>query len=324
MPAKAFDYGRLFRNHRPMDSLTALLAFVRTAETASFVGAARSLGLSPSTVGKRIARLEQQLGVRLFQRTTRRVHLTEEGELLLQRCRRALDELSDVQADLAQRQQSPRGLLRVGLPTIGYRFLLPLLPLFRQRYPDVQLELDFNDRLVDVVSEGLDVVIRSGELADSSLMARRLGPFHFVLCAAPAHLHAHGEPATLAQLATHPAVRFRYPTTGKLQPWLLPGHEGDAGAALATVMTCNNMEALLAAAMGGLGVAWMPNFLAADALADGRLQALLPDQPRQPGQFSLLWPGTRQPSARLRVFIDFMAEHLFNAAPSPPAPRPRR
>lgn len=297
-----------------MDSITALLAFVRTAEASSFVGAARSLGLSPSTVGKRVARLEQDLGVRLFQRTTRRVRLTEEGELLLQRCRRALEELSDAKAELAQRQQSPRGLLRVGLPTIGYRFLLPLLPLFRQRYPELTLELDFNDRLVDMVSEGLDVVIRSGALADSSLMARRLGPFHLVLCAAPAHLRAHGHPTTLAQLCTHPAVRFRFPTTGKLQAWSLPGHDGDAAATLTTVMTCNNMEALLAAAIGGLGVAWMPDFLAAEALADGRLQTLLPDHARQTGQFSLLWPGNRQPSARLRAFIDFMAAHLFTAA----------
>jgi DNA-binding transcriptional LysR family regulator len=160
-----------------MDSISALLAFVRTAEAGSIVGAARVLGLSASAVGKRIARLEQELGTRLFQRTTRRVHLTDEGELLLQRCRRALDELSEAQADLAQRQHAPSGLLRIGLPTIGYRFLLPVLPGFQQRYPQVQLELDFNDRIVDVVSEGLDAVIRSGELADSSLTARRLGAF---------------------------------------------------------------------------------------------------------------------------------------------------
>lgn len=298
-----------------MDSITALLAFVRTAETSSFVGAARSLGLSASTIGKRIARLEKELGVRLFQRTTRRVHLTEEGELLLQRCRRALEELAEAQAELSQRVQTPRGLLRIGLPTIGYRFLLPALPAFQQHYPDVQLELDFNDRLVDVVSEGLDVVIRSGDLADSSLMVRRLGSFRFLLCASPAHLQLHGQPGTLADLAVHPAVRFRFPTTGKLQAWALPGHESDAGAALATVMTCNNMEALLAAAIGGMGVAWMPDFLAAEALADGRLQELLPDWPRQSGQFSLLWPGNRQPSARLRVFIDYMTAHLFTAAP---------
>ena len=299
-----------------MDSISALLAFVRTAEAGSIVGAARILGLSASAVGKRIARLEHELGTRLFQRTTRRIHLTEEGELLLQRCRRALDELSEAQADLAQRQHAPRGLLRIGLPTIGYRFLLPVLPGFQQRYPQVQLELDFNDRLVDVVSGGLDAVIRSGELADSSLMARRLGAFHFVLCAAPAHLQAQGLPQSLADLPAQHALRFRFPTTGKLQPWTLPGIDGDAGAALPTTMTCNNMEALLAAAIGGMGLAWMPDFLAAEALADGRLQEVLPSLPRQQGQFSLLWPGNRHPSPRLRVFIDYMTAHLFRTARS--------
>ena len=301
----------MFRNHPAMDSISALLAFVRTAEAGSIVGAARVLGLSASAVGKRIARLEQDLGTRLFHRTTRRMHLTDEGDLLLQRCRRALDELSEAQADLAQRQFAPRGLLRIGLPTIGYRFLLPVLPDFQQRYPQVQLELDFNDRLVDVVSEGLDAVIRSGELADSSLMSRRLGSFHFVLCAAPVYLRTHGWPQSLPELRTLQAVRFRFPTTGMLQPWSRPGVEGDAGAALTTAMTCNNMEALLAAAIGAMGVAWMPDFLAAEALADGRLQQVLPMMEPQCGQFSLLWPGNRHPSARLRVFIDYMAEHLF-------------
>lgn len=307
------DCGQMFRNHARMDSISALLAFVRTTEAGSIVGAARVLGLSASAVGKRIARLEQELGTRLFQRTTRRVHLTDEGELLLQRCRRALDELSEAQADLAQRQHAPSGLLRIGLPTIGYRFLLPVLPGFQQRYPQVQLELDFNDRIVDVVSEGLDAVIRSGELADSSLTARRLGGFRFMLCAAPGYLQAHGIPGDVGDLRMHAALRFRYPTTGKLHPWQLPGVEGDAGARLPTAMTCNNMEAVLAAAIGCMGLAWMPDFLAADALADGRLQQVLPALPTHKGQFSLLWPGGRHPSARLRVFIDYAAAHLFRS-----------
>ncbi len=296
-----------------MDSISALLAFVRTAEAGSIVGAARALGLTASAVGKRIARLEQELGTRLFHRTTRRLHLTDEGELLLQRCRRALDELADAQADLAQRQHAPRGLLRIGLPTIGYRFLLPVLPGFQQRYPQVQLELDFSDRLVDVVDEGLDAVIRSGALADSSLMARTLGSFHFIVCASPQLLQARAAAQQPTDLQHLPAVRFRVPSSGKLQPWTLPGHAGDAAAEMVTGMTCNNMEAVLAATIGGMGAAWMPDFLAADALADGRLLDVLPALPHQQGQFSLLWPGNRQPSARLRVFIDYLVEHLFRA-----------
>ena len=191
----------------------------------------------------------------------------------------------------------------------------PVLPGFQQRYPQVQLELDFNDRIVDVVSEGLDAVIRSGELADSSLTARRLGGFRFILCAAPGYLQMHGTPGDVGDLRMHTALRFRYPTTGKLHPWQLPGIEGDAGARLPTAMTCNNMEAVLAAAIGCMGLAWMPDFLAADALADGRLQQVLPTLPTHQGQFSLLWPGGRHPSARLRVFIDYAVAHLFRSTP---------
>ena len=130
-----------------------------------------------------------------------------------------------------------------------------MLPGFQQRYPQVQLELDFNDRIVDVVSEGPDAVIRSGELADSSLTARRLGGFRFILCAAPGYLQMHGTPGDVGDLRMHTALRFRYPTTGKLHPWQLPGIEGDAGARLPTAMTCNNMEAVLAAAIGCMGLA---------------------------------------------------------------------
>ena len=291
-----------------MDSISALLAFVRTAEAGSIVGAARVLGLSASAVGKRIARLEQELGTRLFQRTTRRVHLTDEGELLLQRCRRALDELSEAQADLAQRQHAPSGLLRIGLPTIGYRFLLPVLPGFQQRYPQVQLELDFNDRIVDVVSEGLDAVIRSGELADSTLTARRLGGFRFILCAAPGYLQAHGTPGDVGELRLHTALRFRYPTTGKLHPWQLPGIEGDAGARLPTAMTCNNMEAVLAAAIGCMGLAWMPDFLAADALADGRLVRILPEWEASPIGIFAVYTSRSHLAPKVRSFIDHLVE----------------
>ncbi|WP_440975564.1 LysR family transcriptional regulator [Pseudoxanthomonas winnipegensis] len=294
-----------------MDQLSAINVFVKTAELRSFVAAGASLGLSASAVGKRIAALEQSLGARLFQRTTRRVVLTEAGHLFLERCRRILDELQDAQAMLSQAQRTPRGTLRIGLPVIGYRFLLPLLPEFRRLYPQVELDLDFNDRIVDVVESGMDAVIRSGVLPDSSLMSRRLGPFHFVLCASPDYLALRGTPRTPAQLQAHDALRFRFPTTGKLQPWSLSGVEGDAGQSVSAVLTCNNMEALRAAAIGGMGIAYMPEFLARDAIEDGRLVSLLPAFMETPGQFSILWPSSRQLSPKLRVWVDFLSERLF-------------
>ncbi|MBU9320127.1 LysR family transcriptional regulator [Burkholderia gladioli] len=295
-----------------MDNLNGIVAFVRTAETLSFVAAGRKLGISASAVGKTIARLERSLGVRLFHRTTRRVTLTEEGRHFHERCHRILEELRDAEATLSASAQTPRGRLRVSLPVIGYRFLLPVLPAFSARYPDIELDLDFNDRLVDVVEGGFDAVIRSGQLSDSSLMSRRLGPFRFVLCASPDYLARAGVPRGLADLAAHEGVRYRFPTTGKLQPWsLLP--DGGEPPNLRCVMTCNNMEALRGAVIAGFGIGFMPDFLARDALAAGSLVEVLEPHSIAPGQFSILWPSSRQLSPKLRVFVDFMCEHLFPA-----------
>lgn len=292
-----------------MDNLNGIVAFVRTAETLSFVEAGRKLGISASAVGKAIAKLEASLGVRLFHRTTRRVSLTHEGQHFHERCHRILEELRDAEAMLSKAAQTPRGRLRVSLPVIGYRFLLPVLPAFSTRYPDVELDLDFNDRIVDVVEGGFDAVIRSGLLTDSSLMSRRLGPFRFVLCASPEYVARMGQPRTVAELAAHDCVRYRFPTTGRLQPWTFG--EDDEPPRLRTSMTCNNMEALRGAVIAGFGIGFVPDFLVRDALACGSLVTVLDDLAIPPGQFSVLWPSSRQLSPKLRVFVDFMCERLF-------------
>lgn len=292
-----------------MDNLNGIVAFVRTAETLSFVEAGRKLGISASAVGKAIAKLEASLGVRLFHRTTRRVSLTHEGQHFHERCHRILEELRDAEAMLSKAAQTPRGRLRVSLPVIGYRFLLPVLPAFSARYPDVELDLDFNDRIVDVVEGGFDAVIRSGLLTDSSLMSRRLGPFRFVLCASPEYVARMGQPRTVAELAAHDCVRYRFPTTGRLQPWTFG--EDDEPPRLRTSMTCNNMEALRGAVIAGFGIGFVPDFLVRDALACGSLVTVLDDLAIPPGQFSVLWPSSRQLSPKLRVFVDFMCERLF-------------
>ncbi|MDR6496737.1 LysR family transcriptional regulator [Paraburkholderia sp. 22099] len=294
-----------------MDNLNSIVAFVRTAETLSFVAAGRKLGISASAIGKTIAKLEHSLGVRLFHRTTRRVTLTDEGRLFHESCERILGELRDAEAILSEAAQTPRGRLRVSLPVIGYRFLLPVLPRFRALYPQVELDLDFNDRLVDVVEGGFDAVIRSGTLSDSSLMSRRLGAFRFILCASPDYAARAGLPQTLDELATHDCVRYRFPTTGKLQPWAL-APDGSEPPDLCTALTCNNMEALRGAVAAGFGVGFMPDFLVLDALASGTLVPVLDAHPIAPGQFSILWPSSRQLSPRLRVFVDFLCEHLFS------------
>ena len=296
-----------------MDSLSGLMAFVRTADLGSFVAAGRMLGLSASAVGKAVTKLEQQLGIRLFQRSTRSLRLTEEGRAFHERCRRILDDLDDARAMLARTTDAPRGRLCVSTPIVSYHLLLPVLSDFMTRYPEIDVDLDFNDRLVDLIDEGVDVAIRSGELPDSRLMARTLRPFQMLLCAAPSYLERHGTPVCPRDLDGHLGIRFRYPNSGKIQAWplTLPADEPDLRTR--TVLTCNNMEALRGATIAGLGIGCMPDFLARDPLAKGELRTLLDDRIDAPGHFSLIWPSNRNLSPKVRVFVDFIGERLFSA-----------
>lgn len=296
-----------------MDNFNGIVAFVRVAETLSFVAAGEQLGISASAVGKAITKLEQGLDVRLFHRTTRKITLTDEGRRFHASCRRALEDLREAQAVLAEAASTPRGRLRISLPAIGYRFLLPVLPDFRRQYPDIELDLDFNDRVLDIVEGGFDAVIRSGPLVDSRLAARRLGPFRLVLCAAPAYLAQAGAPSRLDDLARHACVRYRFPSTGKLQPWDV-ACDDSAPPDPTPAIVCNNMEALYQAVIGGLGIGYMPDFLVRDAIAAGTLRTVLDACPGAQGHFSVVWPSSRHVSPKLRAFIDFAAQRLFRAA----------
>lgn len=296
-----------------MDSLTGLMAFVRTADLGSFVAAGRMLGLSASAVGKAVTKLEEQLGIRLLQRSTRSLRLTEEGRAFHERCRRILDDLDDARAMLTRTMEAPRGRLRISTPIVSYHLLLPVLPEFMALYPDIEVDLDFNDRIVDLIDEGIDVAIRSGDLPDSRLMARRLRPFQMLLCAAPAYLERHGTPTCPRDLDGHLGIRFRYPNSGKIQTWPLTLPSGDPELRTRTVMTCNNMEALRGATVAGLGIGCMPDFLAHGPLARGELRTLLDDRIDAPGHFSLIWPSNRNLSPKVRVFVDFIGERLFAA-----------
>ena len=294
-----------------MESLTSILSFVKTAESLSFVSAARAIGISATAVGKNVARLEASLNVRLFQRSTRKVSLTVEGEMFYERCRKILDDLQDAEAMLSHSVQAPRGRLRVSLPTIGYRFLLPMMPDFRKAYPEVELELDFNDQLVDLINDGFDVVIRSGDLVDSRLMSRRLGPFRFVLCAAPGYLERKGRPEKLLDLELHDCLRYRFVTTGKIMDWTLTSDPEITQLRLNSSITLNNMEAMLTATIDGHGIAYMPDFLVKDVLARGELETLLDGYTKDQGIFWVVWPSSRHLSPKIRVFVDFICSQLF-------------
>lgn len=293
-----------------MDKLSGITAFVKTAELGSFVAASRVLEISASAVGKAVVRLERQLGVRLLQRSTRRVQPTEEGLLFLERCRQILDDLEDAQAMLMQTTERPRGRLRVSAPIVSYHFLLPLIPDFRARHPEVQLDIDFNDRIVDLIDEGIDIAIRSGSLPDSRLVSRPLQAFRLLLCASPVYLARHGTPRTVRDLARHAGVRFRFPNSGKLQEWPLPPAEADAELRVGTALVCNNMEAVLGATLRGLGIGCMPDFLVDRALASGELVSVLGERQGADGQFNAIWPSSRHLSPKVRVFVDHLSERL--------------
>lgn len=294
-----------------MDRLSGLTAFVRTADLGSFVAAGRVLGLSASAVGKAVTNLERELSVRLLQRSTRSIRLTEEGRLFHERCRRILDDLDDAEASLAEAVAVPRGRLRVSVPIVSYHLLLPVLPGFVRRYPEVELDLDFNDRIVDLIDEEVDVAIRSGVLPDSRLMTRALRPFQLLLCAAPAYLDRHGTPECPRDLDGHHAIRFRFPNSRKLQEWPIAMPSGGPEPQIRTILNCNNMEALSGAVLNGLGIGCLPDFLARQPLSDGRLRTVLDAHLDAPGQFHLLWPSNRHLSPKVRVFVDFLSERLF-------------
>lgn len=201
-------------------ALGGLEVFVQTARTRSFSEAGRDLGISASAVSKSISRLEERVGVRLFQRSTRSVRLTSEGEMFLERCGRIFGEIQAAEDELSAMAQHPRGRLRVGLP-LSAGLPLPVLSAFMERHPEIELDLDITDRLVDVIDEGFDVVIRGSALRDSRLVSRPLGPYRACLVAAPAYLKRKGTPAKPDDLLNHACLHYRWASTGKLYQWPL-------------------------------------------------------------------------------------------------------
>lgn len=294
----------------PLDNPGALNVFVKTAESRGFTAAGRQLGLSSSAVGKAVSRLEARLGVRLFHRSTRAITLTPEGELFLERCRRILGELEAAELELSRMRDQPAGVLKVSLPLVGM-LMMPTLSAFTRAWPDIQLDLDFSDRMVDVIEEGFDAVIRTGEASDSRLVTRTLGTFRFHLVGAPAYFQRHGVPRAPADLADHRALRHRYPTTGKLEPWSLIGDDGRLVDAMTTVSVANAIEPLLFMAEQGHGLAYLPDFAVRPQLAAGTLISVLEEALEQRGLFRVLWPSSRYPTPKLRVFIDFMVDNLL-------------
>lgn len=293
-----------------MDSLSGMAVFVQVADAKSFTAAGRQLGVSSSAVGKTIARMEERLAVRLFHRSTRSVTLTAEGALFLERCRSILGEIDAAQSELSQAASLPRGRLRISLPQLT-GLLLPMLNGFMQRHPEIELDIDVSERLVDVVEEGFDLVIRAGRQRDSRLGSRRLWSFRQTLVAAPDYLARRGVPLVPADLAAHCCLMHKFTNTGLLERWPLQC-AGAAGICLPETLTSNTIEAVAYMAEQGRGIAFLPEFMTADALAAGRLQTVLPTQVEETLTFWMLWPSSRYGSPKLRAFIDYLSARRAN------------
>ncbi|WP_398471655.1 LysR family transcriptional regulator [Tardiphaga sp.] len=289
-----------------VDSVSAMTAFVQAAELRSFKLAGQQFGLSSSAIGKTIAKLEEQLGARLFHRSTRAIGLTREGEVFLARCRRILGELEAAEAELAQTTARPQGRLRVSVPFAG-DLLTPLIGAFVDRYPDVELDIDYNDRLVDVIDDGFDAVIRSGEVRDSRLMHVKLGDFASCLVAAPGYLARSGVPRKASDLMKHRLLHHRFYESGKLTDWG-PGIPDDV--ILPVALATTSLEPLIRLAEAGCGIASIPDFAVADRIADGRLREVLPHLDKKRRALRLLWPRSQYPLPKVSAFVKFMSDGL--------------
>lgn len=292
-----------------MEYFGALGAFVHAAETRSFTEAGRRLGLSSSAIGKAIVRLEEDLGVRLFHRSTRAVTLTAEGSLFLERCRRILAEFDVARTELTQVGTSPQGRLRIGLPQLS-AYLMPHLVAFQQAFPRVELEVSFGDRLVNVIDDGFDAVVRIGALDDSRLTLRRLGGYAHRLVAAPSYLVRQGTPLRPADLVSHACLRYRFPTSGKLASWPLSQHGRPVAIELPQTAIADATEPLQAMAEAGVGIALLPDFLVAEAISAGRLAIVLDQYIDDHRDMCILWPSSRQSLPKIKAFVDFMAARL--------------
>jgi DNA-binding transcriptional LysR family regulator len=302
-----------------MDRLSGILSFVRAAELRSFAQASRMLGVTASGVGKSVSRLEAELGVRLLSRTTRRVSLTDDGAVFFERCRRLLDDLESAQNLIAERGAAPRGRLRASVPiAFGRRTIVPQLPAFLERYPDVTLELNLADRRVNLVDDGIDVAVRIGNLNDSSLVARRIG-VQQIITIAPARSRDGRAIATLGELTQGRCVVYRLPATGKDRPWyfMLDGRTVELRPK--PYLTVDEGESMVAAVAAGMGATQVPGYMAEDALARGEVVEVLRELRPPPDPINAIYLSGRNLPARTRAFVDFLAG--MSTQQARPAPR---
>jgi DNA-binding transcriptional LysR family regulator len=291
-----------------MDRLAAMTAFAAVVEAGSFVQAAERRGLSTTVLSRRVAELEQHLGARLLNRTTRRLSLTESGQAFYERCVQLLAELEDAERAASATAAAPRGTLRLTCSlALGVQRLAPAMASFAARYPDVKFHVSASDQVIDLVEEGFDLAVRVGEVRADSLVARRLGETQIMLAAAPAYLKRHGTPRDLADLATRALLTYAYSSTANI--WRLTDAAGVEHSIRASgALHANSGDLLAAAAAAGLGIVREPDFILAPYLADGRLRRILPELHGPRGPIWAVYPSRRHLSAKVRLFVDHLAQ----------------
>ncbi|MEM7407598.1 MAG: LysR family transcriptional regulator [Pseudomonadota bacterium] len=293
-----------------MDYVDGIHAFVQTARLGTMTAAARELSISVALLSKRIARLENHLGTRLFHRTTRRLALSETGQEFLERARRILVEIEDAEAALAGMESEPSGRLRVSASvSFGRKHVVPMVAEYLERHPRVSVHLQLADHYVDLVDEGLDLAIRIGTLENSSLMARRLAPNRRVICATPAYLERHGTPTQPEDLRHHNCLVLRYPGS-TLTSWPFRYADGIRSIQVAGTMDSNNGECLHQALLEGVGLSMQSTWNVSAEFRAGLLRAVLQDYTAPDMAIYAVYPPTRHVSPKVRRFIDLLAERF--------------
>jgi DNA-binding transcriptional LysR family regulator len=298
--------------------LSDITAFVTAVKAGSFTAAAETLGVTRSAIGKDIARLEGALGVRLLNRTTRRLSPTDEGRLVFERYRQILEDLDEVSASMDRRRSSPSGTLRLTAPlSFGQRHILPLLDIYLKQWPELRADISFTDRFIDLVEEGVDIAVRIGMADDDSrLLSRTIAWQQFVTCAAPDYLGRRGMPAEPGELAAHDRIALG--NARRSRPWLFQGTQGMLRIDGPARLYIDSSEALRAAALGGFGLVNLPTYIVGPDIRAGALVEVLADYRWRPEPIRLLYPSKRHLSPRVRTFIDLVAERWDSGVPWEP------
>lgn len=292
-----------------MDRFQAMQVFNRVVEANSFTQAADSLGMPRATVTTTIQNLERLLGVRLLNRTTRRISLTPDGAAYYERCVSILADVEEAEASFQDVARGPKGRLRIDVPpVIGRLILVPMLCEFHTRYPDIELAIGMGDRPVDMVREAVDCVIRVGELQDSTMVARRIGTFQGLTCAAPRYIEAHGEPKTLEELQQHKAVHYFSSRNGRVLDWDFVIDGVSVPVKTAGAVAVNDGDAYLACGLQGFGIIQPPSFMAYEHLESGALREILPQWKPAPLPISVVYLHNRHLSPKVRAFVDWVTD----------------